>query len=287
MNNKIAIFQEKQVRRAWYNEQWYFSIIDVIEILVETDRPRKYWADLKKKLTAEGYKETSEKIGQLKMVAADGKNRLTDCANTEGVLRIIMSIPSPKAEPFKQWLAQVGQERIEEIENPEIGFERLKNIYKAKGYSDEWIETRLKSIDTRKQLTDEWKGRGVKEGLEYAILTAEISKATFGMTPSEYQKFKGLERQNLRDHMSDLELIFTMLGEVSTKMTAKEKDAQGFGANQNAAIEGGTAAGKALEVYEKQSNRKVVTNENFLQQIAEAEQKTLLPKEEKPKNKNE
>lgn len=285
MSNKIAIFQEKQVRRVWHNEQWYFSIIDVIEILTETDRPRKYWADLKKKLTAEGYNEMSEKIGQLKMVATDGKNRLTDCANTEGILRIIMSIPSPKAEPFKQWLAQVGQERIEEIENPEIGFERLKNIYKAKGYSDEWIETRLKSIDTRKQLTDEWKGRGVKEGLEYAILTAEISKATFGMTPSEYQKFKGLERQNLRDHMSDLELIFTMLGEVSTKMTAKEKDAQGFNQNQNAAIEGGAAAGKALEVYEQQSNRKVITSDNFLNQIAEAEQKNLLPKEEKPKKK--
>lgn len=285
MSNKIAIFQEKQVRRAWHNEQWFFSIIDVIEVLTGNNRPRKYWNDLKKKLLTEGFNELSENIGQLKMQSADGKNYKTDAANTKTILRLIMSIPSPKAEPFKQWLAQVGQERIEEIENPEIGFERLKNIYKAKGYSDEWIETRLKSIDTRKQLTDEWKGRGVKEGLEYAILTAEISKATFGMTPSEYQKFKGLERQNLRDHMSDLELIFTMLGEVSTKMTAKEKDAQGFNRNQNAAIEGGTAAGKALEVYEQQSNRKVITSDNFLNQIAAAEQKTLLPKEEKPKNK--
>jgi DNA-damage-inducible protein D len=274
-NNKIAIFQEKRIRRTWHDDQWYFSVVDVIEVLTESPRARKYWNALKTKLISEGYSELSHNVGQLKMQSADGKNYKTDAANTEGVLRIIMSIPSPKAEPFKLWLAQVGKERIEEIENPEIGFERLKEIYKAKGYSDEWIDARLKSIDARKQLTDEWKGRGVQEGLEYSILTSEISKATFGMTPSQYQKHKGLERQNLRDHMTDLELIFTMLGEVSTKMSAKEKDAQGFEENKDAAIDGGTAAGKALDVYEKQSNRKVVTKNNFINQIEATKTKGL------------
>jgi DNA-damage-inducible protein D len=274
-NNKIAIFQEKSIRRTWHDDQWYFSVVDVIEVLTESPRARKYWNALKTKLISEGYSELSHNVGQLKMQSADGKNYKTDAANTEGVLRIIMSIPSPKAEPFKLWLAQVGKERIEEIENPEIGFERLKEIYKAKGYSDEWIDARLRSIDVRKQLTDEWKGRGVQEGLEYSILTSEISKATFGMTPSQYQKHKGLERQNLRDHMTDLELIFTMLGEVSTKMSAKEKDAQGFEENKDAAIDGGTAAGKALDVYEKQSNRKVVTKDNFINQIEVAKTKGL------------
>jgi hypothetical protein len=276
-NNKIAIFQEKQVRRVWYNEQWYFSIVDVIEILSESPRPRKYWNALKTKLLSEGFNELSQNLGQLKMPSADGKNYKTDVANTEGILRIVMSVPSPKAEPFRMWLAQVGKERIEEIENPEIGFERLKEIYRAKGYPNEWIETRLKSIDIRKQLTEEWKMRGVKEGMEYSILTAEISKATFGMSPSEYQKFKGLERQNLRDHMTNLELIFTMLGEESTRMTAAEKDAQGFEENREAAQEGGKAAGKALKVYEKQSNRKVVTKDNFLKQIEDAQKKGELP----------
>jgi DNA-damage-inducible protein D len=274
-NNKIAIFQEKKIRRTWHDDQWYFSVVDVIEVLTESPRARKYWNALKTKLISEGYSELSHNVGQLKMQSADGKNYKTDAANTEGVLRIIMSIPSPKAEPFKLWLAQVGKERIEEIENPEIGFERLKEIYKAKGYSDEWIDARLRSIDVRKQLTDEWKGRGVQEGLEYSILTSEISKATFGMTPSQYQKHKGLERQNLRDHMTDLELIFTMLGEVSTKMSAKEKDAQGFEENKDAAIDGGTAAGKALDVYEKQSNRKVVTKNNFINQIEATKTKGL------------
>jgi DNA-damage-inducible protein D len=270
MDHKIVLFQEKQIRRIYHNEEWWFSIIDVIEVLTGTDRARKYWSDLKKKLVAEGYNELSDKIGQLKMEAHDGKMRLTDAASTEGILRIILSIPSPKAEPFKLWLAQVGTERIEEIENPEIGFERLKEFYQTKGYSDDWIETRLKSIEIRKQLTEEWKNRNVKEGTEYSILTAEISKATFGMTPSEYQKFKGLIRQPLRDHMTNLELIFTMLGEESTKMTAQEMDAQGFSENKIAAREGGTAAGKALNVYEKQSKRKVVTPDNFLTQIEKA-----------------
>jgi DNA-damage-inducible protein D len=270
-NNKIVLFQEKQVRRAWHDDQWYFSVIDIVEILTDSPKPKRYWTDIKRRSEKESGQGYAFCV-PLKIEAKDGRNRLTDCANTEGVLRIIMSIPSPKAEPFKLWLAQVGKERMEEIENPEIGFERLKEIYKAKGYEDDWIEARLKSISIRKQLTDEWKGRGVKEGLEYSIL----SKATFGMTPSEYQKFKGLERQNLRDHMTNLELIFTMLGEESTKMTAKEKDALGFEENREAALDGGKATGKALKMYEKQSNRKVVTKDNFLKQIEDSEKKRQL-----------
>jgi DNA-damage-inducible protein D len=281
-NNKIAIFEEKQVRRVWHNEEWYLSIIDVIEVLTGNSRPRKYWNDLKKKLLLEGFNELSENIGQLKMQSADGKNYNTDAANTKTILRLIMSIPSPKAEPFKQWLAQVGQERIEEIENPEMGFERLKDIYKAKGYSDEWIDVRLKTIDVRKKLTNEWKDRGVKEGIEYSILTAEISKATFGMTPSEYQKFKNLERQNVRDHMSDLELIFTMLGEGLTKKLAVEEDAKGFDDNSRVAKKGGKAAGDALIAAEKETGVKIVTKDNFLKQIEEAKKQKSI---DEPKTK--
>lgn len=283
MDNKIVLFQEKQVRRTWHNEEWYFSIIDVIEILTDSPIPRTYWSKLKAKIKKES--QLNPNWVQLKMTAADGKSYKTDAANTEGMFRIIMSVPSPKAEPFKLWLAQVGKERIEEIENPELGFERLKNIYKAKGYSDEWIEVRLKSIDIRKKLTDEWKGRGVKEGIEYAILTAEISKATFGMTPSEYQKFKKLERQNVRDHMSDLELIFTMLGEGLTNKLAIDEDVQGFNENSRVAKKGGKAAGDALIAAEKETGVKVITPDNFLKQIEEAKEKPQLLKEEKPKKK--
>jgi DNA-damage-inducible protein D len=271
MDNKIILFQEKQVRREWHNEEWYFSIIDVIEILTDSPIPRTYWSKLKAKINKES--QLNPNWVQLKMIAADGKNYKTDAANTEGVFRIIMSVPSPKAEPFKLWLAQVGKERMEEIENPELGFERLKNIYIAKGYSEEWIDVRLKSIDVRKKLTDEWQDRGVKEGIEYAILTAEISKATFGMTPSEYQKFKQLERQNVRDHMSDLELIFTMLGEGLTNKLAIDADAQGFDENSKVAKKGGKAAGDALIAAEKETGVKVITPNNFLKQIEEAKKK--------------
>ena len=217
---KIAIFQKKEIRKTIYKDEWWFSIIDVIEALTGTERPRKYWNDLKKKLIKEGFFEVSEKIGQLKLEAPDGKMRETDCANTETIFRIIQTIPSPKAEPFKRWLAKVGYERIKEIEDPELATKRTRAIYKAKGYSNAWIEKRMRGIEVRETLTDEWKKRDVKEDKEYAILTAEISKATFGITPSEYQKFKGLKRQNLRDHMNDLELIFIMLGEASTTKIA-------------------------------------------------------------------
>ncbi len=276
-NNKIILFQEKAIRRIWYNEQWYFSIIDVIEILTDNKRPSKYWNDLKKKIEKERENEFSEKIGKLKFKGADGKMYPTDCATTKTILRIIMSIPSPKAEPFKLWLAEVGEERIEEIENPELGIERIKEIYRAKGYSEKWIETRLKTIDIRKELTEEWKLRGVKEGQEYSILTAEISKAAFGLTPSAYKDLKGLDKQNLRDHMTDLELIFTMLGEAATRISAVRTDAQGFEENRESALEGGGAAGNSLKAFEINMNVKVVSSENFLKQIDEAQKNNISP----------
>lgn len=261
---KIAIFQKKEIRKVFHKSEWWFSVIDVVEALSGTDRPRKYWGDLKKKLEKEGYSEVSEKIGQLKLTANDGKKYLTDCATTETMFRIIQAIPSLKAEPFKRWLAKVGYERIEEIEDPELATKRARAIYKAKGYSDAWIEKRMRGIEVRATLTNEWKNRGVKKGKEYAILTAEISKATFGMTPSEYQELKGLKRENLRDHMNDLELIFTMLGEASTTEIAQNKDARGFNQNKIAAKEGGEIAGGARKNLELKSRKKVSTRENYL-----------------------
>lgn len=263
-NTRIAIFKGKKVRRVIYKKEWWFSIVDVVEALTGTDRPRKYWNDLKTKLIREGYPEVSEKIGQLKLKAPDGKLRETDCASTETIFRIIQSIPSPKAEPFKRWLAKVGYERIQEIEDPELATKRTRALYKAKGYSDSWIEKRMRGIEIRETLTDEWKKREVGEDREYSILTAEISKATFGMTPSEYKKFKNLKRENLRDHMNDLELIFTMLGEASTTEIAKSKDAQGFPQNKKAAVEGGTVAGHARHELEEKSGKRVSIKQNYL-----------------------
>jgi hypothetical protein len=262
----IKLFESKKVRSEWNEkeQQWYFSIIDVIEILTESQRPRKYWADLKKKLLQEGFEQLSEKIGQLKMEASDGKKYLTDVADVKTLLRIIQSIPSPKAEPFKRWLAQVGYERLEEIENPELATQRTRELYKAKGYSDDWIEKRMRSIAIREELTEEWKNRGVREQLEYAILTAEISKATFGMTPSEYKKIKGLKSQNLRDHMTDLELIFSMLGEASTTAIVKTKNPKGFVQNKIVAKQGGTIAGDARKALELKTGEKVVSEDNYL-----------------------
>ena len=205
----LVVFEGKNIRRIWFNDEWWFSVVDIIEVLTKTDRARKYWSDLKVKLSEEGF-EVSEKIGQLKLMAEDGKLRITDCATTKNMFRLVQSIPSPKAEPFKQWLAQVGYDRVQEIQNPELAQKRMKEIYKAKGYSDDWIEKIVRGIAIRDELTDEWKKREVGTDKEYAILTAEISKATFGMTPSVYKEFKGLKKENLRDHMNDLELIFTM-----------------------------------------------------------------------------
>ena len=261
---KLAVFQGKKIRRILHNNEWHFSVIDVIEVLTGSERPRKYWNDLKKKLSQEGYIELSEKIGQLKLESSDGKYYETDTANIETMFRIIQSVPSPKAEPFKRWLAKVGYERIQEIEDPEIATKRAKAIYNAKGYPDAWIEKRMRGIAVREELTDEWQKCGIEDQKEYSILTAEISKATFGMTPSEYKKHKGLNRENLRDHMTDLELIFSMLGEASTTEISRKKNAQGFDENKQAAQIGGKIAGDARKKLEIETGSKVVTPKNFL-----------------------
>ncbi|MBU2035885.1 MAG: Bro-N domain-containing protein [Patescibacteria group bacterium] len=263
---KIAIFQGKKVRKIIHNNEWWFSVIDIIEVLTGTERPRKYWNDLKKKLADEGYFEVSEKIGQLKLPAPDGKMRETDCANTETIFRVIQSIPSSKVEPFKRWLARVGYERVKEIEDPELATKRTRALYKVKGYSNAWIEKRMRGIEIRETLTDEWQKRGIEGQIEYAILTAEISKAAFDMTPSEYKKFKGLKRENLRDHMDDLELIFSMLGEAATTEIAKTKDAQGFTKNKETAQKGGSVAGRARKDLERKTGKKVSTKENYLKE---------------------
>jgi DNA-damage-inducible protein D len=283
-SNKIALFQEKEIRKAWHNEQWYFSVVDVVEVLTESNDPKRYWADLKRRTEKEAGERVFAFCEPLKMQTAGGKQNVI-CANTEGVLRIIQSIPSPKAEPFKQWLAKVGYERIQEIENPELAAQRAREYYQALGYDEGWIDKRLQSIAIRGQLTDEWKDRGVKEGSEYSILTAEISRATFGVTPSDHKEIKGLQRENLRDHMTEEELIFTMLGEVGTRKEAQKQNAQGFTENKQAASKGGTAAGKALKAYEEESGEIVVSHQNFKQQIAAAKQKTKkqlsAPKDDK------
>ena len=259
---KIAIFQKKEIRKAIYKNEWWFVITDVILALTDSVQPDGYIKDMRRRDSelAEGWGQIAT---PLSIETTGGKQKL-NCANTEGMFRIIQSIPSPKAEPFKRWLAKVGYERIKEIEDPELATKRARAIYKAKGYSDAWIEKRMRGIEVRETLTDEWKKRKVKEGQEYAILTAEISKATFGMTPSEYQKFKGLKRENLRDHMNDLELIFTMLGEASTTEIARNKNVQGFNKNKKVAQEGGSVAGKARKDLEEKSNKKVSTNKNYL-----------------------
>ncbi|GBE05239.1 hypothetical protein BMS3Abin10_00862 [bacterium BMS3Abin10] len=264
METSIAVFKGKQIRKTIHNNEWWFSIIDVIEVLTGTERPRKYWNDLKKKLADEGYDELSEKIGQLKIQSADGKYYKTDCSNTETMFRLIQSIPSPKAEPFKRWLAKVGYDRVQEIEDPELGTKRTRALYKAKGYSDDWIEKRMRGIAIREELTDEWKKREVKEKREYEILTAEIAKAAFGITPGQHKKLKGLKRQNLRDHMNDLELIFSMLGEAATTEITRVDDAKGFSENKKSARKGGGVAGKARKDLEKKTRKKVVSRENYL-----------------------
>ena len=263
-NTKIAIFKGKEIRKTIYKNEWWFSVTDVVEALTDSSIPRRYWSDLKIKLKDEGFAQVYEKIVQLKLPAPDGKLRETDCANTETMFRIIQTISSPRAEPFKRWLARVGYERVQEIEDPELATKRTRALYKAKGYSNVWIEKRMRGIEVRETLTDEWKKRKVGEDREYAILTAEISKATFGMTPSQYKKFKKLKRENLRDHMDDLELIFSMLGEASTTEITKNKNTQGFKQNKRAAQQGGTVAGNARKELEQKSGRKVSTRKNYL-----------------------
>ena len=266
--NSIKLFESKKIRSVWNEteQQWHFSIIDVIEILSESQRPRKYWNDLKKRLLKEGFLELSAKIGQLKLLSPDGKKYKTDVADTKTLLRIVQSIPSPKAEPFKRWLAQVGYERIEEIENPEIATQRARELYKAKGYPDDWIEKRMRNIAIREELTGEWSNHGIRQQIEYAILTSEISKATFGLTPNEYKNLKRLKRENLRDHMNDLELIFSMWGEASTIVIVKTQHPEGFIENREVAHEGGKIAGDARKALEKKTGKKIVTNQNYLPQ---------------------
>jgi hypothetical protein len=278
--SKIAVFNGKKIRKIIHKDEWYFSIIDIIQILTGSSNSRRYWSDLKIKLSeTEGFTQLYEKIVQLKLRAPDGKMRETDTANTETVFRIIQSITSPKAEPFKRWLAKVGHERVQEIEDPELATKRVRGIYKAKGYQDSWIEKRMRGIVIRGQLTNEWEKREIKEQKEYAILTAEISKATFGIKPSDHKKLKDLKRENLRDHMSDLELIFSMLGEASTTEIVKTKDAKGFKDNKKAAKEGGNVAGNARKELESKTGKKVVTSNNFLNQIPKNHEIELIEKE--------
>jgi hypothetical protein len=262
----LKLFENQQIRSDWNEEEqeWYFAVVDVVAVLTDSSDPKDYWYRMKKREKVSGF-ELSTICRQLKLESSDGKKYATDCATKQGLLRIIQSIPSPKAEPFKQWLAYVGAERIAEIENPELAQERIRATYKAKGYSDEWIEKRIRGILVRDELTNEWKKRGVKEGKEYSILTAEISKATFDIIPSDYKKLKGLTKSsdNLRDHMTDLELIFTMLGEASTTEIAKNKNAKGFIENHKAAKAGGSVAGKARRDLEQKSGNKIVSNQNF------------------------
>ena len=263
-NGSIQLFEDQKIRTAWdaEKEEWYFSIIDVISVLTGTANPRRYWSDLKRKLKAEGANELYEKIVQLKMLSSDGKRYKTDVANTEQLLRIIQSIPSPKAEPFKAWLAMVGKERIEETIDPEQAIDRALYTYLKKGYSEEWIHQRLLAIRIRNELTDEWKKRGVQKGREYAILTDEISRAWSGMTTGQYKRLKGLTKENLRDNMTDLELVLTMLAEASTTDISKTAKPQTFEENKQVAKRGGKVAGIARQALEAETGKPVITEKN-------------------------
>ena len=267
----LVVFQGKNIRRTWFNEEWWFAAVDIVAVLTDSKDPSGYLKDMRRR--DEGFSEGWGQIATPLWIDTAGGKQQINCVSTRGAFRLIQSIPSKRAEPFKQWLAHVGYERVQEIENPELAQKRMKGIYQAKGYSDDWIEKRVRGIAVRDELTDEWKKRGVQEERDYAILTAEISKATFGMTPSEYMKFKGLKKENLRDHMNDLELIFTMLGEASTTRIAKDNNAQGFIENKDAAKEGGTVAGVARRELEQRSIHKVSTPENYL---SEPEKKRKL-----------
>lgn len=261
-NQQIALFKGKEIRKILHKNEWWFSILDVVAVLAETPSPKTYWSKMKDR-----DKEISQPFPfweQLKLVAEDGKMRETDCADTEGIFRIIQSIPSLKAEPFKRWLAKVGYERVQEIENPELATKRTRMLYKLKGYSEDWIEKRMRGIAIREELTDEWEKRGAKEKKDYEILTAEISKATFGITPSQYKKLKGLKRENLRDHMDDFELIFNMLGERSTTEIHRNENSIGVKKLKNDAYRGGKVAGNARKELEKELGRSITTKNNFL-----------------------
>ena len=262
MDSKLVVFKDKKIRRTLHNNEWWFVILDVVAALTDSIDPAGYIKDMRRrdKELAKGWGQIATPLS----VGTSGGKQRVNCANTEGIFRIIQSVPSPKAEPFKRWLAKVGYERVQEIEDPELATKRTRALYQAKGYSDAWIEKRMRGIAVRAELTEEWKNRGVKQEPEYAILTSEISKAAFGVTPGEYKKLKGLERENLRDHMTDLELIFSMLGEAATTEIARKHDAQGFHENKTMARKGGRIAGEAREKLEEETGEKVVSADNFL-----------------------
>jgi len=276
--SNVKLFEKKQIRSVWHEaeQKWYFAVADVVEALTNSGDIKQYVKRIRQR-DPELNSNWGTICTPLEMTAADGRRRKVLCANAEGLLRIIQSIPSPKAEPFKRWLAKVGYERLEEIGNPELAAKRIREIYRAKGYSEVWIEKRMRGIAVRDELTNEWQKRGVKESREFAILTAEISKATYGLTPSEYKEHKNLTHpaDNLRDHMTDLELIFTMLGEASTTEIARNKNALGFSENKKVAKEGGTIAGNARKALEKKSGRKVVSKQNF-KELPEKEVRKLI-----------
>lgn len=278
----IVIFKEKSIRRTWHEDAWWFSVVDVCAVLTDSSDANAYWRKLKQRLNEESDQPVTFCHG-LKLPAQDGKLRVTDCANTEGIFRLIQSIPSPKAEPFKRWLAQVGYERIQEIENPELAQERMKQLYEQKGYPKEWVDKRLRGIAIRQNLTDEWQERGISSQKDYAILTAEISKATFGMTPSEYKQYKNLpskSKANLRDHMTDLELIFTMLAEkMTTEISAVEKP-EGLIENKKVAHRGGNVAGNARKDAEKELGKSVISRNNHLL-LSDLEANTDISEEDK------
>jgi DNA-damage-inducible protein D len=282
-NNAMVVFEGKNIRKTWHNEEWWFSVVDITGALSGTDNPNRYWSDLKIKLNQEGT-QLYDFIVQLKLESSDGKKYETDCTNTEGAFRLVQSIPSPKAEPFKLWLAKTGYERIQEIENPEIAHDRAKNYYEMKGYPKEWIDKRIRGIAVRQELTDEWKQRQVTQEKEFAILTNEITKATFGKTVGEYKEFKGLEKknQNLRDHMNDWEIILTMVGEKATTDITKAKDSKGLNQCKDSANIGGTIAFNTKKEIEEKTGKQIITKDNYLNLINK--NKTKI--EQKQENKN-
>lgn len=257
-----AIFEQKEIRRIWFERQWYFSVIDIVDVLTDSIDPKDYWFQMTKREKEVGF-EPSTICRHLKLKAKDGKMRLTDCANMQGILRIIQSIPSKNAEPFKLWLAKVGKERLDEIQNPELAMKRMKELYRAKGYDENWIEKRARGIAIRNELTDEWQDRGIKNSMEFALLTNEIMTGTFDMKVADYKKFKGLKKENLRDHMDDMELIFTMLAEATTTRITRNKNSTGFPKLKNDARSGGEAAGQARKDIEAKIKEKISTPKNY------------------------
>jgi len=272
---RIAVFEGKHIRKILHEGEWWFAVIDIVEVLTKSSIPKRYWSDLKRKLAKEGYIQLYEKIVQLKFVASDGKFYATDCANTETMFRIIQSIPSPKVEPLKRWLAKVGKERIDEIDNPELSMERMKSLYEKKGYPKDWVDKRMRGIAVRQDLTGEWQNRGARTSLEFAILTNEIMEGAFDLKVEEYKQVKGLERENLRDHMTDIELILTMLAEATTTKLHRDRNSKGFKPLKQDAHEGGAVAGSTRRDIEKRSGKSVVTKDNFKGLPGKARKKLL------------